>query len=169
VISALGKRAVQILLAGACVLLGTVAHAQSGYMRVITSTGRQMAGESIDPAHNGWIPFRSADMPSAADMASVAAEKPAADPRTASKAVHRPVVVVKERDKSSLPLLEACTTHQVLPEVQIAFTDSNNEPTVTYKLTDASVISIRAGDTNDGTEVAMEKVRFNYAKIEVVK
>lgn len=164
-------RAVTIAMAACWFLAGGAAHAQGqahGYMRVITASGRQMAGESTDPAHNGWIPFTRADMPTASEMAAIAQEAPP-DPHSTNKVVHRPVVIVKERDKSSLGLLSVMSSHQVLPEVQIAFTDNNNDPTVTYKLTDATVIAIRAGDTNGDTEAPLEQVRFNYTKIEIVK
>jgi type VI secretion system Hcp family effector len=86
-----------------------------------------------------------------------------------SKVVHRPVVVVKYRDKSSLGLLGAMTSHQVLPEVDIVFTPRDGQATKRFKLTDASVISIRAGGIGDDGDAPMEQVRFNYTKIEVLR
>ncbi|MGD1210721.1 MAG: type VI secretion system tube protein Hcp [Candidatus Acidiferrales bacterium] len=167
------KKAAQIFvaIAGAWLLLGTAARAQeSGYIRVITSGGHQMAGESIDPAYPSWIPFRSASMPTQWEMEGMSQDSSAASSSTSgSTVVHRPVVIVKYRDKSSLGLLGAMTSHQVLPEVDIVFTSKNGQPTRRYKLTDASVISVRAGGTNDDTDAPMEQVRFNYAKIEMVR
>jgi len=180
------KKAVSILvvIAGAWLLLGSAAGAQeSGYMRVMTAHG-QMAGESLDPAFPAWIPFRSANMPTQWEMEGMSQDSsansaPAAPDAKASGSahaansattvVHRPVVVVKYRDKSSLGLLGAMTSHQVLPDVDIVFTSTNGQPGRRYKLTDASVISIRAGSTSDDTDAPMEQIRFNYAKIEIAK
>jgi type VI protein secretion system component Hcp len=179
-----------IIVAGAWLLLATAAAAQeSGYIRVITSSGRQMAGESLDPAYPAWIPIRSANMPSQWEMEGMSQDssassapattdaKAAANTRTTdshatssdSKVVHRPVVVVKYRDKSSLGLLGAMTSHQVLRQVDIVFTSTSGQATRRYKLTDASVISIRAGGIGDDGDAPMEQVRFNYAKIEIEK
>ena len=181
------KRAAQIVIAiaGAWLMLGAAAGAQEGgFIRVITSSGRQMAGESIDPAYPAWIPFRSANMPSQWEMEGMSQDSSASsapattDAKAAanahatssdSKVVHRPVVVVKYRDKSSLGLLGAMTSHQVLPEVDIVFVAANGQPTKRFKLTDASVISVRAGGIGDDGDAPMEQVRFNYAKIEVEK
>jgi type VI protein secretion system component Hcp len=166
--------------------MGTAASAQDGgYMRVITTRG-QMAGESTEPAHSGWIIFRSANVPSVSEIDALNQESSAysapgsADTKTTSKSrkpsdprastpklVRRPIIIVKVRDRSSMALVIAQTSHQVLPEVDIVLTTKSDEPTVTYKLTDASVISIRQSGTNEGTEAPLEQIRFNYAKIEV--
>ncbi|MBZ5696282.1 MAG: type VI secretion system tube protein Hcp [Acidobacteriia bacterium] len=185
------RRARRIAAAGIVVAalwlgMGTAASAQGGgYMRVMTPRG-QMVGESTNAAHNGWIIFHSADVPSvseidalnressadsapgSADAKTTGKNRKASDPHTAApKLVRRPVVIVKEHDRSSMALVIAQTSHQVLPEVDIVLTTKSDEPTVTYKLTDASVISIRQSGTNEGTEAPLEQVRFNYAKIEV--
>ncbi len=67
-----------------------------GYMRMVSASGHVIAGESTDPAYNRWIPLRQTTMPSPAQTEAIAAEDPSA------KAVHPPVVVVKDRDSSSL-------------------------------------------------------------------
>jgi type VI protein secretion system component Hcp len=165
------KKSAQILvaIAGAWLLLGTAAGAQeSGYIRVLTAHG-QMAGESIDPAYPAWIPFRSASMPTQWEMEGMSQDSHASSSTSGSTVVHRPVVVVKYRDKSSLGLLGAMTSHQVLPEVDIVFVSRSGQGTRRYKLTNASVISIRAGSTNEDTDAPMEQVRFNYANIEIVR
>ena len=114
-------------LVAACLSLGGAAHAQdAGYMRMVTSSGRQMAGESTDPAHYGWIPLRQAIMPSASEIAAITQEsKDASAARDESKSVHRPIVLVKDRDRSSLELLVAMTSHQRFPEVDVALTESD--------------------------------------------
>jgi type VI secretion system Hcp family effector len=156
----------RILIASTCFLLGTAARAQSGgYMRMLTSHG-QVAGESTDPKYNAWIVLRSATLPSATEMAAMADESSAAGNSGSEKAVHKPVVIVKERDRSSLALLGAFTSHQHFPEIDIVMTSLSGKPSAQYKLTDAMVVSVRAGDTDGGTHEAYEQVRISYGKIE---
>jgi type VI protein secretion system component Hcp len=159
--------AARILIVSGCFLLGsTAARAQSsGYMRVLTSHG-QLAGESTDPKYNAWILLHAATMPSAAEMAAMADESSAAGNSGGEKSVHKPVVIVKDRDQSSLALLGAFTSHQHFPEIDIVVTSVSNKPIAQYKLTDAMIVSVRAGDTDGGTHEAYEQVRISYAKIE---
>jgi type VI secretion system Hcp family effector len=157
--------AAPILILSTCFLSGTAAHAQNGgYMRVLTSHG-QVAGESTDPRFNGWILLQTATMPSAPQIAAMADE--AAPGAGGEKAVHKPVVVVKDRDRSSLALLGASTSHQHYPEIDIVVTSPGGEPVARYKLSDATIVSIRAGDTDGGTHEAVEQVKISYAKIEI--
>lgn len=158
--------AARILIVSACFLVGGTARAQSGgYMRMLTSHG-QVAGESTDPKYNAWIVVHSATMPSATEMAAMAEESSAAGSSGGANAVHKPVVIVKERDRSSLALLGAFTSHQHFPEIDIVMVSLSGKPIAQYKLTDAMVVSDRAGDTDGGTHEAYEQVRISYAKIE---
>src|SRR5579863_2003663 len=63
-----------------------------GYMRMVSASGRVIAGESTDPSYVGWIPLRQTTVPSGAEMAASASAS--AD----GKSVHPPVVVVKVRE-----------------------------------------------------------------------
>lgn len=144
---------------------GTVHAQQAGYMRVVTSGGHQIAGESTDPDHYGWIPFRQAAMPTPSEIDAISKESP--DSATsAAKAVHRPVIIVKDRDNSSLGLLAGMTGHERFPEVDIVLTQSDR-PVAKYKLIGATIISVRAGGTDGGTDAPEEQLRLNYAKIEI--
>ncbi|HEX4002309.1 MAG TPA: type VI secretion system tube protein Hcp [Candidatus Acidoferrales bacterium] len=125
-----------------------------------------MAGQSTDPAHLGWIPLRQVTMPTPSEIASLAKESSSASVASTDKAVHRPVVIIKDRDVSSLGLLGAMTAHQRFPEVDIVLT-LNDAPLTRYKLTDATIISVRGGGTNGGTDAPTEQVRLTYAKIEI--
>jgi type VI secretion system Hcp family effector len=155
-----------ILILGACLFAGTAARAQGmGYMRVMTAHG-QVAGESTDPAHDGWIPLRDSKMPSAAQIAAMAEEAAAAPDAASGKATHPPVVIVKDRDNSSLVLLAAYSNHQHFPEIDIVVTKYGDQPTARYKLTDATVVSLRASGT-EGTQEPVEQLRIAYAKIEI--
>ena len=90
-----------ILIVSTSFLLGAAARAQTGgYMRALTAHG-QVAGESTDPHFNGWIPLRSTiDAFRAANTASMADESNAARSAADDRAVHRPVTLVKEMDKT---------------------------------------------------------------------
>jgi type VI secretion system Hcp family effector len=156
-----------VALVAASLAAGGAARAQSaGYMRMISSSGRQMAGESTDPAHYGWIPLREASMPSASEIAAIAQESKEASTASNSKSVHRPIVLIKDRDRSSLGLLAAMTSHQRFSEVDIVLT-KGDEVVTRYELSDATVISVRGGGTNGGTDAPTEQLRLNYAKIEI--
>jgi len=159
--------AAPILIVSTCFLFGTSARAQSGgYMRVLTSHG-QVAGESTDPKFNGWIPLREATVPSAAELAAMADESSAAGNSGGEKTMHKPVVIVKDRDRSSLALLAAFSSHQHYPEIDIVMMSHGGEPMARYKLTDATIVSVRASDTDGGTHEPYEQVRISYAKIEI--
>jgi type VI secretion system Hcp family effector len=163
--------AAPILIVSMCFLFGTAAPAQNGgYMRALTSHG-QVAGESTDPKFNGWILLREATMPSASQIAAMAEESSSGSGTGAAaggeKAVHKPVTIVKDRDRSSLALLAAFTSHQQFPEIDIVVTSPGGEPTARYKLTDATIVSVRAGDTDGGTHEPFEQVRISYTKIEI--
>ena len=144
-----------------------VAQAQdAGYMRIVTASGHQMAGESTDPAYLSWIPFRQVTLPTESEIAALAQEPTAGSDTTDTKSVHRPIVIIKDRDMSSLGLLGAMTSHQHFREVEIVLTNGG-QATARYKLTDATVISIRGGGTNGSTDAPMEQLRLNYAKIAI--
>lgn len=135
-----------------------------GYMRMISATGRMIPGESTDPNYLAWIPLRQTTMPSAAQMTEMAAE----DPATAAKTVHAPIVVVKDRDNSSLGLLAAFSGKQHFPEVDITLTTNSDKAAFTYKLTDAVIVAIRAGGDEGGMATPVEQLRITYSKIEIL-
>ena len=164
---ALARIAAPILIVSTCLLFGTAARAQDGgYMRALTSHG-QVAGESTDPKFNGWILLHGATMPSAPEIAAMADESGAGSATGGAKAVRKPVIIVKDRDQSSLALLGACTSHQHFPEIDIVMTSAGGAPAARYKLTDAMIVSVRAGDTDGGPHEPFEQVRISYAKIEI--
>jgi type VI protein secretion system component Hcp len=158
--------AAPIVILSTCFLSGTAARAQSGgYMRVLTSRG-QVAGESTDPRYNGWILLQEATMPSAPQIAAMADET-VSGAEAGEKAVHRPVIIVKDKDQSSLALLAASTNHQHYPEIDIVVTSLGGAPIARYKLYDATILSVRAGDTGGGTHEPFEQVKIGYTKIEI--
>jgi type VI protein secretion system component Hcp len=134
-----------------------------GYMRMVSASGHVISGESTDPIYKGWIPLRQTTMPTAAQMAAMADDNSAAS--SAPKGVHPPIMIVKDRDSSSLALLAAFSGRQHFPEVDITLTDNSDKASKTYKLTDAVIISIRAAGGGDGTQETVEQLRITYSKI----
>ena len=139
----------------------------SGYMRMVSASGHVIAGQSTDPAYNGWIPLRKTRLPSPAEMAAMAQENPG-QAASADRAVHPPIVVIKDRDDSSLALLAAYTSHQHFPEIDLAVTDYGDQPAKKYKLTDAMILSDRASVTADAAQEPVEQLRIGYTKLEVL-
>jgi type VI secretion system Hcp family effector len=143
-----------------------------------------MPGESTDPAYDGWIPLRQADVPSQSEIAAMADQSsasassadakpspsttPTGSRKPSDTPVHKPVVIVKDADKSSLALLSAYTSHRHFIEVDIVLTKGSDQPKIEYKLTDATVVSFHSGVDDGSTEGTREQVKISYAKIEIV-
>jgi type VI secretion system Hcp family effector len=167
----LGKCAAPILILATWAMLASAGRAQaqvasgSGYMRAISASGHVIAGESTDPVYNAWVPLRQTTMPTAVQMA----EEAAAQGVGSAKVVHPPIVVLKDRDVSSLALLGAYTSHQHFPEIDITLTDHSDRPAKKYKLTDAMIVSLRASVMPDGSQQPVEQLRIAYAKIEILQ
>jgi type VI protein secretion system component Hcp len=160
-----------IFAANLLIARGAAAQAKSfGYMRIVTQSG-QMPGESTDPHYFGWIPLRQANMPTAMEISAMAGNSDAASSGANSadaRAVNRPVVIYKDRDRSSLGLLGAKTSGQRFREIDIVLMKNGEIPIARYKLTDATVISVRDAGTAGGMDADQEQVRFTYSKIEVL-
>jgi type VI protein secretion system component Hcp len=159
------RMAAAILILTAWTMLARPVRGQGtgGYMRCVSASGRTMAGVSTDATFNGWIPLRQATMPTAAELSAMTSEDAAA----AAKEVHPPIVVVKDRDSSSLAILGAFASKQHFPEIDIAVTDHSDHPAVRYKLKDATIIAVRASVTPDAAQEPVEQLRIAYVKIEV--
>ncbi len=165
--SARFRAATLVAVLAVCLFAAGAAHGQdAGYMRVITASGHQMAGESTDPAYPAWIPLRQVTLPTPSEIAALAQESSSSAAASTDKSVHRPVVIIKDRDVSSLGLLGAMTAHQHFPEVDIVLT-KNDQSLTRYKLTDATIISVRGGGTSGGMDAPTEQLRLNYAEIEI--
>jgi type VI protein secretion system component Hcp len=161
-----------VMVAGAGRAQVTAIH-PGGYMRLVTSTGHVVAGESTDAAYNGWIPLRLTTMPTKEQITAMAEESAAASGGSgavapAGKTVHPPVVVVKDRDTSSIALVGAFSSHQHFPEVDITVTDYSDRPATKYKLADATIVALRASVTPDAAQEPVEQLRITYAKIEIL-
>jgi type VI protein secretion system component Hcp len=65
-------------------------------------------------------------------------------------------------------LLAAYSNKQHFPEIDIVVMKFGDQPTAKYKLTDATIISLRASGT-EGTQEPVEQLRIGYAKIETLQ
>ena len=108
---------------------------------------------------------------------SVASPRDLASGQASGKRQHTPIKVVKEWGASSPQFFQACTTNEVLPEVNFEFskTDANGEETVFYtiKLTNASVSKITQFTSHPEAHQDpmptryLESLEFTFQKIEI--
>ena len=138
----------------------------------------QFKGEGIqDKRKDKWMPVLSCNM-------GIKSPRDIATGQASGKRQYSPVTIVKEWGAASPQLLQACSTNEVLTEVNIEFskTNKNGEEYVyqTIKLTNATVSDVQRYTGDDGTEGAssskhtsavdtmeLEKVAFTFQKIEV--
>jgi len=84
---------------------------------------------------------------------------------TTGKRMHKPFVIMKEVDKTSPLLKEACASGQHFAEVDVDVAASGK--TMHYKLTDVFISAVNATSMSGGGERPTESISFTYQKIEV--
>jgi type VI secretion system secreted protein Hcp len=143
-------------------------------------------GSSKEPAHMNWITVssvvaqdlngdaqadRESSSPSVSELtakstvgsstsgAGAGKVKPAdlATGQSAGKRMHKPFTIVKEIDKASPLLAQACASGKHFSEVDVDFASDH------YKLTDVLISS----DTKSGGDRPVETISFTYQKIEM--
>jgi type VI secretion system secreted protein Hcp len=122
-------------------------------------------GESTDKEHNEWIIIHSLSAPlyrtipeGAKDMQRSRGETSLGD-----------VVIVRELDKSTTKLQEACATGTFFKEVEIHFcSDLNNKSEVylKYKLENCIVSSFSFHGNASGSPLPSEEFSVNFTKAE---
>jgi type VI secretion system secreted protein Hcp len=128
----------------------SVPQQETGFMKITIGYGT-IAGESREPAHQGWIEVRSFQH-GVSELAAAAANN-----TTGSKGT---LVVTKVKDRSSPPLQKACASGEHLKEVVIDVYRAG-KPAQRLTLTDVAVSSIQP---SPGDPTA-ESVSLNYARI----
>jgi type VI secretion system secreted protein Hcp len=168
-----------LCIAAVLAFAGVAGAQQAGYMLIIGSHG-SIQGESTAQGHQGWIFFRDASAPSVSEITALQNERSVAvqsprDPMSGApsgKRQHGPVTIIKEIDKSSPRLSEACASGQHFKEVDIAFVRQEKGHEIvgpTYKLTDAIITAVERVKVSSGGDRPRESVTFDYAKIEIIR
>jgi type VI secretion system secreted protein Hcp len=122
-------------------------------------------GESTDKEHKDWIIIQSMSSPvyrsipeGAKDMQRVRGETTLGD-----------IVMVRELDKSSVKLQEACATGKFFNEVEIHFCSDladKSETYLKYKLENCIVSSYSFHGNASGSPLPSEELSLNFTKIE---
>jgi len=151
----------QVFFAGVSALL--VFSATPVYPAAYMKVG-DIAGESTDAGHEGWIEIESFSWGLSQPGTSIP-QLPAI----------QDISIVHEIDKASPKLMLACAAGQLIADVTLtivveppAGTIDNPVRTTTIVLTDAIISSVRpGGSSSSGDVLPLEEVSFNFAKIEI--
>src|SRR4051812_15232552 len=119
-------------------------------------------GESTDDKHKDWIIIDSMSHPVSRSIQQGAKDQQ----RSRGETTAGDIVVVRQVDKSSVKLHEACATGTYFPSVEIHLTTDvkgKREPYMIYKLSDVIVTSYQFHGNGSGDPVPTEQVDLNYA------
>jgi type VI secretion system secreted protein Hcp len=122
-------------------------------------------GEATDDGHKDWIIIESMSAPIARSIPSGAKDQQ----RTKGDTTLGDVVIVRQLDKSSTKLAEACANGTFFKEVEIHLcttVKNKQEPYLKYKLSDAIVSSYSFHGTASGSPLPSEQLSLNYSKVE---
>ena len=122
-------------------------------------------GEATDADHKDWIIIESMSSPIFRSIPEGAKDQQ----RTKGDTTLGDIVVVRQLDKSSTKLQEACSNGTFYKEVEVHFcTTVNNkqEPYLTYKLSDVIISSYSFHGNSSGSPLPSEEVTMGYTKVE---
>ena len=122
-------------------------------------------GEATDTEHKDWIIIESMSSPIFRSIPEGAKDAQ----RSRGDTTLGDVVVVRELDKSSTKLQEACANGTFFDEVEIHFTTqvkNKQEPYLTYKLKDVIVTSYSFHGNAAGDPLPTEEVTLGYTEVE---
>jgi hypothetical protein len=94
---------------------------------------------------------------------SVTSPHDASSGMATGRRMHKPFVIMKEVDKASPILMQACASGQHLKEVDVALA---SKPGGFYRLTDVIISSDQKSASSGGGDSPMESLSFTYQKIE---
>ena len=121
-------------------------------------------GESTDDKHGNWIDILSFQhgysQPGGIDRSAVGGH-------TGGRVNVSEVTFVKQMDKASMPLADACATGKHIKSCEIEFCSASGEKHtfMKYKLTDVLVSSYSVSGSGGG-ERPTESISLNFGKIE---
>jgi type VI secretion system secreted protein Hcp len=122
-------------------------------------------GEATDSEHKDWILLQSMSAPMSRSIPEGAKDQQ----RTRGSTKLGDVVVVRELDKSSPKLQEACAKGDFFKEVEVHFctqTKGKQEPYLKYKLENAIITSYSFHGVESGEPQPSEEITINCTKAE---
>lgn len=122
-------------------------------------------GEATDDAHKDWIIIESMSSPIFRSIPEGAKDQQ----RTKGETTLGDVVCVRQLDKSSTKLQEACANGTFYPEVEIHFcttVKNKQEPYLKYKLSNVIVSSYSFHGTAAGDPLPSEEITLGYTEVE---
>ena len=122
-------------------------------------------GEATDSEHKDWIIIQSLSAPIMRTIPDGSKDHQ----RTRGETILGDIVVLRELDKSSVKLQEACATGKFSPVVNIHFTtdvQGKSEPYLKYKLTDVIISSYSFHGTSSGDPLPTEELTLAYSEVE---
>lgn len=122
-------------------------------------------GEATDPDHDKWIKLESMSSPIFRSIPEGAVD----NERTRGETTLGDIVIVRQLDKSSVKLQEACAKGKFFEEVEIDFCvrfKEKDEPYLKYKLKNVITTSYSFHGTATGEPVPTEEVTLGYSEIE---
>lgn len=124
-----------------------------------------LEGESTDSGHSKWILIESMSSPIYRNIVAGAKD----NQRTKGDTTLGDVVVVRQLDKSSTKLQEACANGTFFKEAEIHFcttVKNKQEPYLKYKLSDVIITSYSFHGNSSGSPLPTEEVTMGYTKAE---
>jgi type VI secretion system secreted protein Hcp len=122
-------------------------------------------GEATDQDHKDWIIIESMSSPIYRSIPEGAKDQQ----RTKGDTTLGDVVVVRQLDKSSTKLQEACANGTFFKEVEIHFcttVKNKQEPYLKYKLENVIVTSYSFHGNANGSPLPTEQVTLGYTKVD---
>ena len=122
-------------------------------------------GEATDQDHKEWILIESMSSPIYRSIPEGAKDQQ----RTKGDTTLGDVVIVRQLDKSSTKLQEACANGTFYKEVELHFCTTvkkKQEPYLTYKLKNAIVTSYSFHGNSSGSPLPSEQVTLGYTDVE---
>lgn len=122
-------------------------------------------GEATDDGHKDWVIIQSMSSPIYRSVPAGAKDHQ----RTKGETTLGDIVVVRELDKSTPKLQEACANGTFFPEVEIHFCSTvgnKQEPYLKYLLKDVIVSSFSFHGNSAGDPLPSEEITLGYTEVE---
>ena len=122
-------------------------------------------GESSDDKHKGWIEVHSFSWGVQHPVSGTASST---GNLSGGRADFSELSIVKQLDKASPKLMQACASGEHLKTVTLSLNraSGDKEQFMEYKLTDVLVSSYAGSGAGGGSEIPMETIHFHYGKVE---